>query len=90
MTLADWLHALRRLAVDPTAVEGLALLLLAVPLLMIARVLRRAGFSRWWVLLVLVPVVNLLALWWFAYARWPAVDRPADAAPPADGHARPA
>jgi hypothetical protein len=80
--LNDWLIALERLAVEPSAVEGLALLLLAVPLLMIARVLRRAGFSRGWALLVLVPVVNLVALWLFAYARWPAVDSPAKA--PAD------
>jgi len=77
--LNDWLVALERLAVEPSAVEGLALLLLAVPLLMIARVLRRAGFSRWWALLALVPVVNLVALWLFAYARWPSVDAPAEA-----------
>jgi hypothetical protein len=72
--LADWLVALERLAVEPSPAEGLALLLLAVPLLMIARVLRRAGYSRWWALLVLVPVANVVALWLFAYARWPAVD----------------
>lgn len=87
--LNDWLVALERLAVEPSAVEGLALLLLAVPLLMIARVLRRAGFSRWWALLVLVPVVNVVALWLFAYARWPAVDTPAasSTAPGASGPA---
>lgn len=77
--LNDWLVALQRLAVEPSPVEGLALLLLALPLLMISRVLRRAGFSRWWALLVLVPVVNLVALWLFAYARWPAVDASAGA-----------
>ncbi len=46
-----------------------------------ARVLRRAGYSPWWVLLVLVPLVNLVALWVFAYRRWPAID---GVAPPRD------
>ena len=36
-------------------------LLLAVPILLIpvARILRLAGYSRWWCLLALVPVVNI-------------------------------
>jgi uncharacterized membrane protein YhaH (DUF805 family) len=37
----------------------------------IIRILKRAGYSEWWALLTFVPVVNLLGLWWFAYARWP-------------------
>ena len=37
----------------------------------IIRILRRAGYSEWWSILALVPVLNLLGLWWFAYARWP-------------------
>lgn len=39
-----------------------------------ARILRRAGLSRWWVILALIPWVNLAALWVFAFVRWPAVD----------------
>jgi hypothetical protein len=30
------------------------------------------------VLLGLVPVVNFVVLWVFAYARWPALDGPPD------------
>jgi hypothetical protein len=37
----------------------------------VIRILKRAGYSEWWSLLALLPVVNLLGLWWFAYARWP-------------------
>jgi|HubBroStandDraft_5_1064220.scaffolds.fasta_scaffold443348_1 uncharacterized membrane protein YhaH (DUF805 family) len=37
----------------------------------IIRILKRAGYSEWWSLLAFVPVVNLMGLWWFAYARWP-------------------
>lgn len=72
--IGEWLFALRDATESPSAVTLLALVLLAVPLAMIGRVLRRAGFSPWWALLVLVPLVNLVALWVFAYVRWPAID----------------
>lgn len=32
---------------------------------------RRAGFSGWWVVLSIVPMVGLILLWVFAYVRWP-------------------
>jgi uncharacterized membrane protein YhaH (DUF805 family) len=72
--LAEWIAALQGLRESPSLVTLLGLVLLTVPMVMIARVLRRAGYSPWWALLVLVPLVNLIALWVFAYARWPAVD----------------
>ncbi len=37
----------------------------------VIKILRRTGYSEWWSLLIFVPVVNILALWWFAHARWP-------------------
>ena len=79
--LAEWIAALQGLLESPSLVTLLALVLLTVPVVMIARVLRRAGFSPWWVLLVLVPLMNLVALWVFAYRRWPAID---GVAPPRD------
>jgi hypothetical protein len=72
--LGEWVAALLELVESPSPVTALALVLLAVPLWMIGRVLRRAGYSPWWALLVLVPLVNLVALWVFAYVRWPAID----------------
>ena len=36
-----------------------------------ARILRRTGLSPWWSLLVLVPYLNVAALWVFAFTRWP-------------------
>ena len=72
--LRDLILAFERFVESPSPVDLLALAALAIPILMAARVLRRAGFSRWWALLVLVPVVNLIGLWLFAYVRWPAVD----------------
>lgn len=38
-----------------------------------AVIVGKAGYSRWWVILALVPMVNLLALWLFAFSRWPAI-----------------
>jgi hypothetical protein len=35
------------------------------------RVLSRLGFSPLLGLLVFVPIVNIIALWLFAYASWP-------------------
>jgi hypothetical protein len=35
------------------------------------RILRRAGYSRWWLLTMFVPVLNLIMLWVFAFADWP-------------------
>jgi hypothetical protein len=56
---------------------GIAVLLLAV-LWPIARIRSRAGFSPWFSLIILLPIVNVIAPWFFAYAKWPALERPAD------------
>lgn len=50
----------------------LYVLVLIVP---IAKVLRRVGFSGWWSILALVPVVGFIGLWIFAFIRWPIDDR---------------
>jgi hypothetical protein len=36
---------------------------------------KKAGFSRWFGLLMLVPLVNIVFIWIFAFMKWPAVDR---------------
>ena len=40
-----------------------------------AEILREAGWSRWWAILAIIPTVNLIAFWVFAYSRWPSRDR---------------
>lgn len=45
-------------------------------------ILARAGRSPLWVLALLVPFVELLAVWVFAYAPWPAEPPPVAAPPP--------
>jgi len=37
------------------------------------RVYSRAGWSPWVGLLMVIPLVNLITLWVFAYAQWPAL-----------------
>lgn len=33
--------------------------------------LRRAGYSGIWVLVLLIPVVNIIMMYVFAFSRWP-------------------
>lgn len=35
------------------------------------RIVERAGYHGAWALLVLVPLVNIIALWVFAFSQWP-------------------
>ncbi len=37
----------------------------------VMQVLKRTGFSRAWVLILFVPLVNLVFLWIYAFMRWP-------------------
>jgi predicted ABC-type exoprotein transport system permease subunit len=46
----------------------IVMLILVVPT---AKILRRIGYSRAWALLWLIPIVNIIALWVLASAKWP-------------------
>jgi hypothetical protein len=39
------------------------------------RIATRAGHPGWYSLVAVIPVVNLIALYLFAFTRWPAEDR---------------
>lgn len=47
---------------------GVVLVVLGYPT---ARILRRLGFSRWWVVVALIPYANVVGLWLLAFVRWP-------------------
>ncbi|RCW94627.1 hypothetical protein DFP77_14525 [Marinomonas foliarum] len=52
------------------------LLLMFIPTIWIyGRILNKAGYSRWWVLLIFVPIVNLIMIWVFAFAKWPRLEQ---------------
>lgn len=50
---------------------ALLLLLFLVWVPPVIRIIQKAGYGWAWFLLALVPVVNLVALWVFAFSRWP-------------------
>ena len=47
------------------------LVLVIVFLWLASRVLAKAGFSGLWCLILLVPVVNIIMMWVFAFVSWP-------------------
>jgi len=61
------------------------LILLALHLLTVWlhwRIAARAGYRPAWALLTLVPILNLVLIWWFAFAPWPGQRRAAPVPPP--------
>jgi len=50
----------------------IVLIIYFVPLI---QIIHKAGYSRWWVLIWLVPIANFVFLWIFAFSRWPLEDR---------------
>ncbi len=43
----------------------------AVMVVPIAKILGRIGFNQWWAAVAIVPMVNLIFLWIFAFIDWP-------------------
>lgn len=53
----------------------IVLILIAVPLWPSWRIMKRAGYSGAWALLLFVPLVNLIGMFVFAFAEWPVLQR---------------
>jgi hypothetical protein len=51
------------------------LLLVAIYFVPLTQIIHKAGYSRWWILIWLVPIANIVFLWIFAFSRWPLEDR---------------
>lgn len=49
-------------------------LIFAIPIM---EIIHKAGYSRIWILMWFVPLVNIVFLWIFAFSRWPASSRSA-------------
>lgn len=47
------------------------LLIVVLYVLPALNIVRKAGYSGWRCLLMLIPVVNVVAYWVFAFAKWP-------------------
>lgn len=55
------------------------LLILAIFGIPVAKIITKAGFSRWWTIAFFIPTVNIVALWVFAFVRWPVGEHHGDA-----------
>lgn len=44
---------------------------IAVVLYPVGRILDRIGFSPFWSVVAMIPIVNLIALWVLAFTEWP-------------------
>jgi len=52
--------------------QGAGMLLFwAVFLVPLWRIISKAGYSGAWALISLIPFINIIALWIFAFAKWP-------------------
>lgn len=66
---------------DPSAMQFGAgqlifmLIWIAVIIVPFWKIFAKAGFSGWLSLLMLLPLVNLIMLYFLAFARWPATGR---------------
>jgi hypothetical protein len=57
----------------------IVLLFIVLPVWGWCTIVKKAGFSGWWGLLTIVPLVNIAMLFVFAYSKWP-TDRPSGGA----------
>jgi hypothetical protein len=53
-------------------IEQIVLLLYAAAIVLpFGQLLRRTGYSRWWILLSFIPIINVVGLWILEYGKWP-------------------
>ena len=69
--------ATKEITMDPVtgAPEPFSLLplLILAPLIVLPywKITQKAGYSGWLSLLILIPLINLIFLYWLAFAKWP-------------------
>lgn len=39
--------------------------------LLLARIVGKAGYSKWWAIVTLIPLLNIIFIWVFAFSKWP-------------------
>jgi hypothetical protein len=63
-------------SVSPSAVVLLICYLAGaiVTLIALVRIIQKAGYSGWWVIILFVPIINIIAIWYFGFSRWPGAD----------------
>jgi Na+/melibiose symporter-like transporter len=51
------------------------LLVVAVMMIPYVKIIKKAGYSGWWILSMFVPLLNVVMLWVFAFSTWPVEQR---------------
>jgi hypothetical protein len=51
----------------------IVLVIFILPIWVWGRIVNKAGYSRWWVIFMFIPLVNIIMIWVFAYAKWPSL-----------------
>lgn len=46
---------------------------IVVTFVLLVKILNKAGHSGWHSLWILVPLVNLIMIWYFAFKKWPVI-----------------
>ena len=36
-----------------------------------SRIVEKAGYPKWFVLCLLIPILNIIMIWFFAFSKWP-------------------
>jgi Na+-driven multidrug efflux pump len=42
--------------------------------LLLARIVGKADFNKWWTVISLVPLLNIIFVWVFAFSKWPVLE----------------
>lgn len=61
---------LRRIGLPELVVVLVVFVLVVYPA---ARICRKAGYSSWWGVLYILPIANVVWVWYLAFADWPAL-----------------
>lgn len=58
---------------EPLLALGISVFSIVIAVLVYLVIIRKAGYSGWWVLTMLVPVLNMVMVLIFACSKWPVV-----------------
>lgn len=59
------------LSVWQVVVALLSLTVMALTALLFRPIAKKAGYSGWWSLIMLVPLLNVIFIWIFSFSKWP-------------------
>jgi len=64
--ISDWLFT-------PSILITILIYTVLIPYFVFRPIARKAGYSGWWAITILIPLLNIIIIWVFAFAKWPAL-----------------